>query len=390
MPGNHTSLRAWVDAHVLPRANDWENGQILPPDALDHMARTGGFGALIAEEYGGSQPDSLALGRMAADLARGSVSLLSVFVVHAMVCQAVNRFGSAAQKAALLPKMAKGELKAAFALTEPDFGSEATGISLAATRTSDGILLNGRKKWISASRYADLFLVFARFGEDGLSALLVPAATPGLTVTPLQDLLGFRAAGIAELEFSDCLVPLSLPLEGSPECLIGPGGGGFSFVASHALDTGRYIVGWGSVGIAEACLEAAVSYASERKQFGVPLRKHQLIQALIADMATEIAAARALGEKTAASRERLTPESIMDVSMFKYFGSLTASRAASNALQIHGGNGCSPDFPLQRYFRDTKLCEIIEGSSQMQQLMIANATFMSRRARRKKNHAAGM
>lgn len=388
MQDRESAYYEWIREHVSPNANAWEADQKLPAGVIQNMADAGCFGATITEGYGGLNLDSLTLGRMAARTAKGSVSLLSVFVVHAMVAQALDRFGDENQKKAFLPKMASGEITTAFALTEPDFGSEATGICCAAKRTDSGICLNGRKKWISGACYADWLLVFVRLEEEGLAALLVPASAPGLTITPMKDLLGFRAAGIAELEFRDCLVPCALPLEGSPGPLVGPPGGGFSFVASHALHTGRFIVGWGGVGIMEACLEASVAYASERRQFGVPLRKHQLIQGMVADMATELAAAAALGEKAAASRESMGPDSVMDTAMFKYFSSRAAFQAAANALQLHGGNGCSPQYPLQRYFRDAKICEIIEGSSQMQQIMISSAAFSRGRSRRRKTDAS--
>ena len=389
MQDDDATISEWIDETVFPYANTWEAEQRIPEKVLEDMARAGWFGSVIAKEYGGCDLDPLALGRLLAHMAKGSVSLLSVFVVHSMVCQAVSRFGDTAQTRALLPKLATGKMKAAFALTEPDFGSEATGICCAARHSADGIVLNGRKKWISGSCYASLFLVLVRYEDEGLAAVLVPASTPGLVITPMKDLLGFRAAGIAELSFDECIVPRALPLEGSPDCLLGPLGGGFAFVASHALDIGRYFVGWGGVGIMESCLEACVAYASKRIQFGVPLRKHQLIQKMVADIATDLAASRAMGEKAAASRAGMNPDSVMDSAIFKYFSSRAAFKAASNALQVHGGNGCSPDFPLQRYFRDAKICEIIEGSSQMQQLMISSATFMRERRRKRKTHGSG-
>lgn len=369
-------MRDWIDAKVLPHANAWEEAQAMPLSVLKEFAAAGWLGATVPTEWGGLGLDSLALGQVCAHMARGSVSLLSMFTVHSMVCQALLRFGDEARKKTYLPKLAKGGLRAAFALTEPERGSEATGLTCAVARTGEGFSITGKKRWISGSTHADLFLVMARLGSEGLVALLVPADSKGLTVTPMPNLLGFRAAGIAELAFEDCRVPR--------DALVGPVGGGFTFVASHALDCGRYIVGWGGVGILDGCLAASTAYASEREQFGQPLRKHQLIQELIADMATDLAAAQALAEQAAAERDSLTPDSVMRTSTFKYFSSRAAFRAATNALQLHGGNGCSPDYPLMRYFRDAKICEIIEGSSQMQQLLIASAALMRRRRRGRK------
>ncbi|GHU27434.1 acyl-CoA dehydrogenase [Betaproteobacteria bacterium] len=382
-------MLAWMAREVDPAANAWEENQLMPAEILRDLARYGLTAACVPKEYGGLALDSLALGRLSARLGRGSCSLLSIFVVHAMVVQAVSRFGDATQKSALLPRLAKGELRAAFALTEPDIGSDATAVACVARRTPTGFVLEGRKKWISASRYADIFMVLVRLsgeaGEDeGLAVLLVPATTPGLCITPLQGLLGFRAAGIAELHFENCQLPAVLALaDATPSALLGTPGSGFSFVGSHALDTGRFIIGWGGVGILEGCLEASVAYAKERIQFGQPLEKHQLIRELIADIATDFAAAQALSEKAATERDAAGPNAVMSVTQAKYFSSRASVRAASAALQIHGGNGCAPDFPLQRYFRDAKILEIIEGSSQMQQLMIAGAALM--RGRRKKH-----
>lgn len=379
-------MKTWIDEAVFPNANGWEEDQEIPESVLRSLASRGLFGACLPGNYGGMALDSLALGEASAEIARGSVSLLSVFVVHAMVSQALLRFGDDAQKNALLPRLATGDLRAAFALTEPDFGSDAANIACAARRTDGGILLNGRKRWISGSCYADLFLVFAHLENRGAIALLVPTGTPGLTVRPMDGLLGFRAAGIAELTFTDCLVPDMLPFDGAPPSLLGPERGGFVFVASHALDTGRFVIGWGGVGVIEGCLAASLAYARERVQFGAPLGSHQLIQEMIADMATGREAARALGMKVAAERDAMTPDSVMNVSMFKYFSSRACVAAATQALQLHGGNGCSPDFPIQRYFRDARIFEIIEGSSQMQQMMIASAFLKQGRAARRKRH----
>lgn len=372
------ALSRWVEKNVLPHSNAWEEKQELPPAVLKELADQGWFGASLPGEWGGLGLSSVPIGRASAYLAKGSVSLLSIFTVHTMVCQAVLRWGTPEQKKTWLPALASGHTLAAFALTEPNQGSDATSLECQARRTETGFLLQGAKKWISASRHAGLFLVMARCGEDGLGAFLTPADTQNLRLTPMRGLLGFRAAGIAELAFAGCPLP--------PEALLGSAGGGFTFVASHALDWGRFTVGWGAAGIIEACLEASVAYAGQRKQFGQPLRKHQLIQAMIADMATDLEAVKALALQAALQRDALSPDSIMSTTTAKYFGSRAALKAAADAVQIHGGNGCSPEYPVMRYFRDAKICEIIEGSSQMQQIMIASqAIARCRRGQRTKH-----
>lgn len=371
-------MRAWIEARVLAHANAWEEAQALPPEILDEFGAQGWFGAGLPGDVDGLELDSAALCRFCAEMARGSVSLLSLFTVHNMAAQAILRWGTPEQREAWLTGLTSGRVRAAFALTEPGFGSDAAGIQCQVRRQGNGLVLSGAKKWISGSVHAHLFLVMARLGEEGVVALLVPADTPGLTITPMKDLLGFRAAGIARLDFADCVLPA--------ESLLGPVGGGFTFVASHALDHGRFTVGCGCVGVLEACLEASVLYAKERTQFGQPLRKHQLVQEMIANMATDLEAAKALVLHAGRERDAASPDSIMLITTAKYFCSRAALRAASDAVQIHGGNGCSPEYPLMRYYRDAKICEIIEGSSQMQQLMISNHAFMRHRAPRRKRH----
>ena len=371
-------MREWIDACVFPQANAWEERQQLPPAILDDFACRGWFGAALPPRWGGLGCNSETLARFCAEMARGSVSLLSIFTVHNMVCQALLRWGAADQQAVWLRQLASGAVRAAFALTEPEFGSEATGIRCRVARNGDELIVNGAKKWISGSCHAQLFLVMARAKEEGLMALLVPADTAGLRITPMPDLLGFRAAGIARLDFADCRLPAA--------ALIGAPGAGFTFVAAHALDHGRFTVACGCLGVIEACLRASVAYANQRTQFGQPLRRHQLIQALVADMATDLEAARALVERAAKQRDSQAAESITATTIAKYFCSRAALRAATDALQIHGGNGCSPEYPVMRYYRDAKICEIIEGSSQMQQLMIASHAFMRERPQRRRRH----
>jgi alkylation response protein AidB-like acyl-CoA dehydrogenase len=375
MEARDARIRAWLLDEVAPRSNACEESQRLPDEVLQGLDRHGLSGACVPVAHGGLAADSLALGEWSALLARANCSLMSVFVVHAMLARALARFGDEVQKERLLPRLAEGSLRGAFALTEPEIGSDAGAIACVARRTASGFVLEGRKKWISGARYADLFMVMARLENEGPVALLVPASTPGLTIAPMQDLLGFRAAGIAELVFKDCLVPECLPFPGAPAALLGPVGGGFSFVASHALDTGRFVVAWAGIGVMEGCLEASVAYAKARTQFGQPLEKHQLIREMIADMATDLAAARALAEKAARDRDAAGPDSLLSVTMSKYFSARASCRAAAAALQLHGGNGCAAEFPVQRYFRDSKILEIIEGSSQMQQLMISSAAL---------------
>lgn len=374
-------FRTYIDETVLPLSNEWEDKERIPDDVLRDFAAHGYMGASLPASWGGMEMNDLRFGFLCAEIARGSVSLLSMLTVHTMTSQAILRWGDDRQKSRYLPSLAAGTTFAAFALTEPDIGSDASNIATSAVRCDDGFILNGAKKWISFAAIADLFLIIARIPDEGPAAFLVERAAPGLTISPMKGLLGFRAAGVSEITLKDCHV--------SSDALIGMPGGGFSFVASHALDHGRYCVGWGGVGVIGGCLEACAEYGRNRVQFGHPIRSHQLIQAMVADMATDFEAATSLAMRAAASRETMEPESIMLTSVSKYFSSKASLRAACDAVQIHGGNGCGGDYPVQRYFRDAKVCEIIEGSSQMQQLMISRdiftGVFTRRRQRRSRD-----
>jgi len=367
---------AWIDESVMPFSNVWEEKQELPREVIDAFAGRGYFGAALPKEWGGLGLDSISFGLLCGEIARGSVSLLSRLTVHNMASQAILRWGTPEQKARFLPTLATGEKLGAFALTEPEIGSDAVNIKTRISETGGGLLVDGVKQWTSMGDRADVFLVMGGLAEGtGAAAVLVERNTEGLSTEEMKNLLGFRAAGVSKVTLDKCRIPL--------DNLIGNLGGGFTYVASHALDHGRYCVGWGGVGVMDGCLQACVDYAANRKQFDQPLRGHQLIQEMLANMAMDYEAARALALQCAVQREEGDPNSIMSTAMAKYFSSRASLRVASDAVQIHGGNGCGDEYPVQRYFRDAKICEIIEGSSQMQQLMISRAVCMSRKRRKK-------
>jgi alkylation response protein AidB-like acyl-CoA dehydrogenase len=279
-----------------------------------------------------------------------------------MVAYALFKWGSKFQKEYWLPKLASGEVIAAFALSEPNVGSDAKSVETTAMRSGNSYVLNGQKKWITYGQIADVFLVFAQY-EDKPSAFLIEKNSPGLSIKPIFGMLGVRASMLAELHLNDCQIP--------QENLVCRQGFGFSHVASSALDYGRYSVAWGCVGIAQACLEACLQYTSQRQQFGVYLKEHQLIQQMITEMIANVKAARLLCYQAGYLKDIGDPKSIMETSIAKYFASTMATKIANDAVQIHGGNGCSSDYPVQRYLRDAKIMEIIEGSTQIQQITIA-------------------
>ncbi len=357
-----TEFRAFVDKEIAPYADQYDREERMPQELITKIAEQGYLGAIIPEENGGKGWDTITFGLLCEEIGRGSTSLLSLFTVHGMVSQSILKWGSTAQKAQWLPKLASGGIVGAFALTEPGIGSDAKSVETTAVLSDGSYILNGDKKWISCGQIANLFLIIAQC--DGKpSAFLVERESPGFSMEPISGMLGFRSAMLAELHFEDCRIP--------EENLVGKIGFGFSYVAGTALDHGRYCVAWGSVGLAQACLEACLRYTSERKQFGAYLKEHQLIQQMIAEMITNTKAARLLCYHAGYLKDIGDPDLIMETAIAKYFASKTAVNAALDAVQIHGANGCSSEYPVQRYLRDAKIMEIIEGSSQMQQIIIA-------------------
>jgi glutaryl-CoA dehydrogenase (non-decarboxylating) len=364
------TLREYVDTHVVPFADEWDAKEEIPESVVQHLGKEGYLSPLIPEAFGGKPMDAISMGILLEELGRGSVSLISIFTVHAMCLQGIIQWGTPEQKQAWLPPMLTGEKMGAFAVTEPNRGSDARNSESLLSKDGEDYVLNGAKKWISFAQRADVFVVLAQL--DGQpTACLLERNTPGLTIEPIHGMLGFRAAMIGALTFENVRIPKS--------ALLGNPGMGFSHVTASCLDLGRYCVAWGCVGLAQACLEASLHYAQNRRQFDEPLRKHQLILEMIANMITQTKAARSLCWRAGYLREEHDPLSIPEITTAKYFASTTASKVASDAVQIHGANGCGPDYPVQRYFRDARISQIIEGSDQMQQIMIAKNGFIEYR-----------
>jgi alkylation response protein AidB-like acyl-CoA dehydrogenase len=371
--GQAGEFRQFVEHHVIPFADDFHREQRTPPEIIALLAARGYLGVSIPREFGGGGHGASTLGILAGELGRGCSSLRSLLTVHTMVAHTIQRWGSRAQKEKWLPKLASGATIAALALSEPAVGSDAKAVQTRAVSAGDDIVLDGEKVWITYGQVADLFLVFAR-SDEGPTAYLLERTTPGLTTTPIIDLLGIRASMTARLQFDHCRVPR--------EHLIGRPGLGISQVAATALDCGRFTVAWGCVGILEACLEASIAYTRDREQFGLALREHQLVRQMITDMMTSHRAARALCLEAGRLRDEGDPGALAATSIAKYFASTAAVRAASDALQVHGANGCSADYPLQRYLGDAKIMEIIEGTSQIQQITIADYAYQDYSATR--------
>lgn len=354
-------FRAFVEAEIAPHADRWDREEAISMELVGKLRERGYLGSNVSKEYGGLGRDMITYGLLTEEIARADSSVRSLLTVHDMVAHAIHRWGSRAQRERYLPAMAHGEILGALALSEPNAGSDAKSVETTAVADGDFWVLNGRKKWTTFGQIAGLFLAFAQC-EGKPTAFLVERDAPGVTVRPLHGIVGTRASMLAEIFFEDCRIP--------KESLVGRIGFGISHVASAALEQGRYSVAWGSVGIVQACLDACRKYAAERKQFGVPLADHQLIRAMLADMITEVRAARLLCLRAGYLRELGDPGASAETMVAKYFASTLATRAANDAVQIHGANGMSEEFPVARYLRDSKVMEIIEGSTQIQQITI--------------------
>jgi alkylation response protein AidB-like acyl-CoA dehydrogenase len=363
---DRATAREFVEEHIAPFAEEFDRAGRVSNDLLARMADAGMWAPFLPAQVGGFGMDMVTLGAVHEEVGRRCSSVRSLLTVHTMVSWAVQRWGSALQRARWLPKLASGAVLGAFCLTEPGAGSDATGITATAERRDGGWVLNGVKKWITGGQRADLYLVFART-ERGVGAFLVPRQAPGVTVTAVPEILGTRASMLAEVTMRDAFA--------GPDALLGPDGFASGMVLTGVLDLGRYSVAAGSVGIVQGCVDACASYAARRSVGAGALRDLQLIRAKISDMVTDAQAGRLLYERAGRLRDAGDEATLMATFVAKYFASRAAARHASEAVQIHGANGCGSEYPVARYYRDAKVMEIIEGSSEIQQITIAEEAF---------------
>jgi glutaryl-CoA dehydrogenase (non-decarboxylating) len=354
-------FRAFVAAEIAPHADRWDREAAIPRTVIDALRERRYLGSNVSADYGGIGRDMITYGLLTEEIARACSSVRSLLTVHDMVAHAIGRWGSPAQRERFLPALARGEILGALALSEPNAGSDAQSVETTASDAGDHWVLDGHKKWTTFGRIAGLFLVLAQCQEKP-TAFLVERESPGLAVRPLDGVWGTRASMLAELSFDGCRVPKAH--------LVGRIGFGLSHVIAAALEHGRYSVAWGAVGIGQACLDACRSYTAERRQFGVPLADHQLIRRMLTDMIVNVRAARLLCLRAGWLRDQRDPGAFMETMAAKYFASTMAVRAANDAVQIHGANGLSDDYPVGRYLRDARVTEIIEGSTQIQQITL--------------------
>lgn len=359
-------VRDFVASDIAPYADEWDQDERLPPKLLTRMSELGLWAPFLPVETGGSGMTWTTLGRVHEEIGRGCSSVRSFLTVHTMVSWTVHRWGTDEQRERWLPPLASGDLLGAFCLTEPDSGSDASAAGTVAEPAGSGWVINGEKKWMTAGQVAGLLLVFCRTA-GGMSAFLVPADTPGVEITPITGVMGTRASMLAGIVLRDVRV--------GPDALIGPPGWAAGTVMTGALDLGRYSVACGSVGIIQACLDACVDYTSRRSVQDGRLSELQLIRRKVTDMVVSSRAARLLCAEAGRLKDADDPATIMATWVAKYQASTAATAAASDTVQIHGANGFSTEYPAARLYRDSKVAEVIEGSTELQQLTIATEAY---------------
>ena len=359
----HTEFKNFVSLNVEPFANEWDREERIPDPVISMLAKSGCLGCSLPKKYGGQGWDVVTFGLLNEALGRGSSSLTGVLTVQAMVSMALLKWGTEAQKERWLPPLAKGEMIGAFALTEPGAGSAIQSLVTEFTRSSksDSLILNGNKKWISCAQLAGVFLVFGKLEQSSV-ACLVPREAPGLEIGPIHDLMGFRSAGLAQLTFNDVEVP-SANIVGKP-------GFALSHVAPVGLQYGRISTACSGLGLLRGCFEESIAYAAVRKIAEKTVGEIGMIRSLIARMGSDLEAGGFLCHNACRSEQDRVPEAFEKTLTAKYFTSRAAVRAASDAVQIRGASGCHESSPVSRYYRDSKIMEIIEGTTQIHEELL--------------------
>jgi len=360
------TARSFAQDVLAPQAaaNDAESR--FPSDAIKQMGQLGFMGMLVPEEYGGVAADNVSYALALEEIAAGDGACSTIMSVHnSVACMPVLQFGSEQQKQSLLPAMASGEKLGAFCLTEPDAGSDAANIVTKAVENNEGYELNGVKQFITSGSNADIAIVFARTGEGkrGIGAFVVHTDNPGYEVSSVEKKLGQRASDTCQIRLHHCQVP-------HMDCLGEPGTG--YRIALSNLEGGRIGIAAQSVGMARSAYEHALSFAQDRHSFGKPIFEHQAVAFKLADMATQIDAARLMIHRAALLRDQSEP-CLVEASMAKLFASEMAEKVCSNAIQIHGGYGYLQDYAVERIARDVRVCQLYEGTSEIQRIVISRA-----------------
>jgi hypothetical protein len=360
------SLRDFAQQRLAPFAADWDRNATFPKAALAELAALGTFGIAVPDHYGGAGMDYLALAIALEEIAAGDGATSTIISVNnCPVCSILMGWANEGQKRRFLVPLARGEMLGAFCLTEPHVGSEASGLRTTARRDGDSYVLDGVKQFITSGKHGDVAIVMAvtdrSAGKRGISAFIVETSTPGYVVARLEDKMGQHASDTAQILLENCRVPASN--------LIGDEGAGYK-IALSGLEGGRIGIAAQSLGMARAAYEAALRYAKERVAFGKPIFEHQAVQFRLADMATQLEAARQLIHHAARMKDAGQP-CLKEAAMAKLFASEMAERVCSDAIQVHGGYGYVTDFPVERIYRDVRVCQIYEGTSDIQRILIA-------------------
>ncbi len=351
---------------IAPNVAAWDRGHVFPRALYTTLGDAGIMGIIVPEKYGGAGADYVSYALAIEELARVDAGTAVTLSVHAMIGSAILRLGNDEQKSHYLPELAGGDVIAGFALTEPGAGSDAGSLISTARRDGDSYVLNGRKQWCTNGSYAGVTMGMFRTGgpgPKGVSAFLIDNATPGIVVEKVTEKLGIHTSNTCDIAFDDVRVPAT--------ALLGDEGTGFS-MAMSALTAGRIGIAAQATGILAACLDASVKFATEREQFGKPIAAFEGVSFKIARMATDLDAARLLVYRAAALCDRGEPFAI-EASKAKLFASTAARTHAAEAVQIHGGYGYTTEFPVERYYRDAKITEIYEGTSEIQQIIIGRS-----------------
>ena len=362
------AVRAYVQDRIAPHAARWDKAHHFPAAELKGLAELGCYGVAVPHEWDGAGLDYLALAVILEEIAAGDGGTSTVVSVNnCPVCSILMAWGSQAQKERWLKPLARGTLLGAFALTEPHVGSQADGLRTTARRDGDEYVIDGVKQFITSGKNGDVAIVLAvtdkAAGKKGISAFIVPTATPGYSVARLEDKMGQHSSDTAQILFEGCRVPA--------ENLIGEEGQGLK-IALSGLEGGRIGIAAQSVGMARAGFDAALAYSKERVAFGQPIFEHQAVQFRLGEMATQIEAARQLIHHAASLKDAGRP-CLMEAAMAKLFASEMAERVCSAAIQVHGGYGYVSDFPVERIYRDVRVCQIYEGTSDVQKILIGRA-----------------
>ena len=359
------TAREFVDNEVVPKARESDRAQRFDLELARRLGAMGYLGAPVAEQYGGRGLDLTGYGLIVEQIGRGDSAMRTVVSVQtSLVCGSIERWGSEQQKQHWLPKLTSGEAFGCFGLTEPDTGSDAANLRTRAERVEGGWRISGQKMWISLGNVAEVALIFAQTDpaakHRGLACFLVPTASEGFGAQEIHGKLGLRSSDTASLALD--------AVEVGDEALIGEVGDGFK-IAMSALDSGRYSVAAGCVGICEACVEASVAYATERRQFDRPLAAFQLVQEMIADQIVRRDAARMLVRRAGLLKDAGKPSTV-ETSVAKLYATEASVECANLAIQVHGGSGYVDDYPVERYLRDARVTTLYEGTSQIQKLII--------------------